>query len=272
MASMTDLVSEGLKYPFNDMKKLLTFGVLFTLLSVISFGIGVKSVDFIRAVENTPGRFTSIVHSGFPSNDIYIILLLTLISFIITLLIMGYQYNVIKFSIAKNNDLPEFGVLNLLKNGIKYFIVSFIYNIIPTIVLIAGMELLSINNGDYLVSIIAFILFIICNFLLIMALTNMVDADKFIKAFDLREIVDKIAGLGWIKYIGLILFTFFIYMIIMIATSMIMMFISIFLAMAFEQMLFIFAVITLIEGLFISPYISIFFHRVYGSVYREAIG
>jgi hypothetical protein len=134
------------------------------------------------------------------------------------------------------------------------------------------MELLSINNGDYLVSIIAFILFIICNFLLIMALTNMVDADKFTKAFDLREIVDKIAGLGWIKYIGLILFTFFIYIIIMIATSMIMMFISIFLVMAFEQMLFIFAVITLIEGLFISPYISIFFHRVYGSVYREAIG
>ena len=271
MASMTDLVSEGLKYPFNDIKKLLSFGVLFTLLSTISFLIGVKFIDLIRVVENSPGSFTSMIHSGFPSNDIYIISLLIIISFIITLLIMGYQYDVIKFSIAKENVLPEFGVFNLLKNGIRYFVVSFIYNIIPTLVLIAGMELPHIHNGDYIVSIIAFILFIICNFLLVMALTNMVDTNKFTKAFDLRGIADKIANLGWIKYIGIILFTFFIYVIIMIATSMVFMFITIAFTMAFEQMLIIFAVITLIEGLFISPYISIFFHRVYGSLYRASI-
>ena len=39
MASMTDLVSEGLKYPFNDTKKLLSLGALFALLNIITFGI-----------------------------------------------------------------------------------------------------------------------------------------------------------------------------------------------------------------------------------------
>ena len=269
MANMTDLVNEGLKYPFNDIKRILSFGVLFTLLSIVEVEIGVKFLYLLRFVEESSKNFSTI--NSFFTNDVYIIALFSVICFIISLLIMGYQYNVLKFSITKNNDLPGFNVLNLLKNGVKYFIVSLVYNIIPIIVLIASLELLPIYSSAYLLAILAFILFIICNFLQIMALSNMVDTDKFAKAFDLRDITDKIANIGLVRYIRIILFTLLIYAIILIVTNIILMlFTSLLFAVAFEQVVAIFVIIVLIEGLLIFPYIGISLHRVYGSIYRES--
>ena len=272
MASMTDLVSEGLKYPFNDTKKLLSLGALFALLNIITFGIFEMLIDLLTIVEETSPNSIAANSSTFASSDIYIIALFAIIGFIIALLIMGYQYDIIKFSIAKSNDLPGFGdVLSLLTKGLKYFIACFVYNIIPVIVFVAGIELLSVQNGDYYVSVLALILFIICNFLLIMALANMADTDKLTKAFDLKEIINKIANLGWVTYIGITLFTFIVYAIIMVAISVILMFITILVAIAINQAMVILAIIGTIQGLFISSYISVFFNRVYGSVYREAI-
>lgn len=271
MASITDCVSEGLKYPFNDVKKILSLGFLFAIINIIIFAILEKTIQIVRIISATKGNNLALKLSHIPLNDIYIIDGLSIIVFIITLIIMGYQYNVIKFSIDKNNELPGFNdIINLLVNGVKYYAVSLIYNIIPIIVLIAGAELQSIRNGDYIISIISAILFIICNLLLIMALANMIDNNKFTKAFDLKEIIDKISNLGWIKYIGIVLFTIIIYSIIMLASGIILMFITMFMAMTIKQAMIIATILSIIEGLIITPYISIFFHRVYGSIYREA--
>ena len=137
--------------------------------------------------------------------------------------------------------------------------------------LIAGFELQSIQNGDYIISVISILLFIICNFLLIMALTNMVDSNKFKKAFDLKEIISKISDLGWMKYIGILLFTFIIYSIIMLALGIVLMPFTAFIAIATNQAVMLIAILSIIEGLFINSYISIFFNRVFGSVYTEAV-
>ena len=271
MASMTDLVSEGLKYPFNDVKKLLGFGVLFALLNIVSFGITEKSVDIVRVISKTPGNTFAMKFSQLPANDTYIFILLGVISFIITLLIMGYLYNVTKFSIERKSELPGLGdVLNLLINGVKYFIVSLAYNIIPVIVFLAGMYTVGLYyNGDYLIVILTSILFIICNFLLIMALANMIATDNFSDAFKIKDIIERISNLGWIKYIGIIIFALIVYMIIIIALGILVMLISVFLAIAVDNAMIVSAIITIIEGLFISSYISVFFSRVFGSLYNE---
>ncbi|MBR0271552.1 MAG: DUF4013 domain-containing protein [Methanobrevibacter sp.] len=272
MASITDNISEGLKYPFNDPKKLVTFGAFFAALNIIFFAITELSVKIVRVFAVTQGNTLAFKFSQIPQDNVYAIAILAIISFIISLIIMGYQYNVMKFSIDEKNDLPGFSnIVNILINGVKYFIVSLIYNIIPIVVLVCGVELMAVQNGDYIVSIISLILFIICNFLLIMGLANMIDSDKFTKAFDLREITDKIANLGWVRYVGIILFAVIVYVIIMICVGIILMIISTFIALAVNQAIILTAIISIIEGLFISPYISIFFNRVYGSIYRESI-
>lgn len=277
MASMTDYVVEGLKYPFNDVKKLLGFGVLFALMSVLSTFISVKSFDIFRATvhiaQNSNTTLSHLSFSQLPTADIYFVAALAIIGFIISLFILGYQYNVIKFSIDKKEDLPGFSdILGLFIKGIKYFLVILAYNIIPILVFAGGISLVGDSSMLMVIFMISGLLFIIAYFLLIMALNNMIAYDSLKKAFDLSEITDNIASLGWGKYIGIIIFTLIVYMIIMVAVSFILSFISaIFAATISNQALVIAYLIAIIEGLFIDSYGAVFYNRVCGSIYRESI-
>ncbi len=276
MASITDCVVEGLKYPFSDIKKILGFGVLFALMSALSTYIGFKSLDIFRlsvhAVENANTTLTHMPISQLPAGDMYILAGLTVISFIVSLFIFGYQYDIVKYSIDKKADLPAFSdIMGMLIRGIKYFIVILAYNIIPAVIFVCGVVL---NNSSafILMAVISGLLFVIAFFFLIMALNNMVAYDSLKKAFDIREITGYIANLGWGKYIGIIIFTLIVYMIIMVAVSFFMGFITMAFSMAVSNQAFAISIfIAIIEGLFIDSYMSLFFNRVCGSVYREAI-
>lgn len=271
LASITDTVVDGLKYPLNDVKKLLCFGSLFTLINIIVFAILEKSINVFRVFAKMPENL-AFKFSHMPNNDIYIIAGLIIINLIILLIIMGYKYNVIELAINKKEDLPGFkDIVNTFINGIKYLFVVLFYNITPISVFIIGLETLNFKNADYIVSLISLALFVVFNFFLVMALANMVDANKFVKAFNIREIINKIANLGWIKYIGIILFAFIVYSIIMVAINAIMMFILAILAININNAMIITVIMSIIEGLLISSYIAIFFNRVFGSIYREAI-
>ncbi|WP_295611939.1 DUF4013 domain-containing protein [uncultured Methanobrevibacter sp.] len=262
MASITDCVVEGLKYPFNDIKKLLGFGVLCALMSALSTFIGIKSVNPISQIP-----FTQL-----PAGHIYPVAGLAILSFIVTLFIWGYQYDILKFSIDKKADLPGFSdILGMLIKGIKYFIVTAAYYIIPIIVFVVGTILAGNSSAAAAVTIILVVLLVIAYFLLVMALNNMVAHDDIRKAFDFRQIIDNISNLGWGKYIGIILFTIIVMMIISVAVSFVMGFLSLGFAIAINQVTVVSVVIAIIEGLFIDSYMGLFFNRVCGSVYREAV-
>lgn len=262
MASITDCIVEGLKYPFNDIKKLLGFGVLCALMSALSTFIGIKSNNSISQIP-----FTQL-----PAGDIYLVAGLAILSFIVTLFIWGYQYDIIKFSIDNKSDLPGFSdILGMFIKGIKYFIVTLAYIIIPIIVFIVGTVLAGNSTAAAAVTLILVALLVIAYFLLIMALNNMIAHDDIRKAFDFRQITDNISNLGWGKYIGIILFTLIVMMIISVAVGFVMSIICLGFEIAINQVTVVSVVIAIIEGLFIDSYMGLFFNRVCGSVYREAI-
>ena len=186
---------------------------------------------------------------------------------------MGYQYDIIKFSIDKRQDLPGFSdILGIFVRGVKYLLVILAYSIIPMIVLIAGITLVGDPSAVIAVMVISALLFVIAYFLLVMAINNMVAYDSIKKAFDFREILDNISNLGWGKYIGIIIFTIIVYMVIMVAVSFILSLVTVgFAAAISNQAIVISFVIAIIEGLFVDSYSSIFFSRVCGSIYRESI-
>jgi hypothetical protein len=208
-----------------------------------------------------------------PAGDVYAAIAMAIISFIVALFIMGYQYNIVKFSIDRRDDLPGFDdIAGMFVRGVKYFIVTLAYNIIPIIILAAGIALLQDSSAVLLIAFIAMILFMIAFFLLIMALNNMIAYDDIKKAFDFREIIDNIANLGWGKYLGIVIFTLIAYMIIMAATSFILSLLSVaFAAVIVNQAVWVSAFIAIIEGLFVDSYGALFFNRVCGSIYRESI-
>ena len=276
MASITDCVSEGLKYPFNDVKKLLSFGALFAVLNLLSVFISTKNMDIVRVITREIGQSNSTALSlkitQVSANDMCIVTALSIISFIITLFVMGYQYNVVRFAIDKKEGLPGFtDITNTFVNGIKFFIVAIAYYIIPAAVLFIGILLSGDSSALPIVVLISLILFIVAYFLQIMVVNNMVANDSLKKAFDLREITEKIANLGWGKYIGIILFTLIVFMIVNVAAGYILSFITLFFAIAINKAIIVSVVVGILEGLFITSYTSIFYNRVCGLIYREAI-
>lgn len=277
MASITDCVVEGLKYPFNDIKKLLGFGVLFVIFELCTMAFTIKTVDvtriIIRTIENTNATASTLNISQLPNLDIYLAFAILAIGFIVALFIMGYQYNVLEFSISKKEDLPGFGdILGMLVRGVKYFIVSIVYSIPP--MLVAFLAIILTNNSSVwpVMMLISVLLLIICYFLLIMALNNMVAHDSLKKAFDFRQIIDNISNLGWGKYIGTVLFTVIVFIIINMAVGVVLSFLTVMFAAAINnQAIVVSAFITIVEALFVSSYCSVFFTRVCGSIYRESI-
>ena len=227
----------------------------------------------MHIAEKTNGTVSHIPLSQLPVGDIYLVAGLTIVAFIISLLIMGYQYDIIKFSIDKKENLPGFGdILSMFVNGIKYCIVILAYNVIPILILVGGAALAGESSIFPIVLLISMLLFIIAYFLLLMALNNMIAYDSLKKEFDFGEIFDNISNLGWGKYVGIILFTLIVMMIISVAVSFILSFITVLFAAIINNQAFVISiVIAIIEGLFIDSYMGLFFNRVCGSIYRESI-
>ena len=269
MASITDCVSEGLKYPLKDIKKLLIFGVLFAVLNVLHISRDYVSFDIIRkAVLNESTNFISHIS---PANTI-IILFLLIVSVIIIVAVLGYEYEVINSSIKKNETLPEFSdVKRLLNNGLNTFITYIVYFAIPTILMIAGFFLSIKYSYGIVLLIISAVTFIIAYFLHIMALNNMVAYESLKKAFDLGDITSKISNLGWLKYIGTIIFTLIIFGIIMAVAGILLSIITALISVLTDQIIIVSCVVGIIEGLTLSSYTGIFYSRVMGSIYRESI-
>ena len=65
MASITDCVVDGLKYPFNDIKKLLGFGIIISILNVVSLFLSFKLLDSyritLRILENSNGTKDDVI-------------------------------------------------------------------------------------------------------------------------------------------------------------------------------------------------------------------
>ncbi len=277
MASITDCVVEGLKYPFNDIKKLLGFGILFVIFDLITMAFTIKTVDVTRMIihtlEKTNVTSSTLGYSHLPHWDIYLAIAMLIVGFIVSLFIMGYQYKIIGFSIDRKDDLPGFeDIVGMLIKGIKYFFVTILYGIPSMILLFLAIMVTNNSSAWPVLMVLSIFVGLICYSVLIMALNNMVAHDSLKKAFDFREIIDNISNLGWGKYLGTVIFTVIVFMIINLAVGIILSFLTVIFAAAINnQAIVISTVISAIEALFVTSYCSVFFNRVCGSIYRESV-
>jgi hypothetical protein len=169
-----DIVSDAVKYPSTDWKKVIILGILF----VISFLI-------------VPAFFA-----------------------------MGYTFRALKASIAGSDELPEFDEWgDMFIDGLKVFIVNIAYFIIPFIVIFIGTwasisSMIAVSGAGTVANptiflglvgitvIIGIMLAIIFGLLALIAIANMALYDSELgAAFRFSEILERIAMIGWGKYI-----------------------------------------------------------------------
>jgi hypothetical protein len=132
---------------------------------------------------------------------------------------MGYFFRILKSSIAGFDELPDFDEWGeMFIDGLKMFVVQFVYLLIPLIVIfvgawasIASMSVTASGNvanpNLFLglmggTAIIGFILAIIFQLIGSIAVANMALNDsEFGAAFRFSEILELISMIGWGKYI-----------------------------------------------------------------------
>ena len=265
MGSITDIVVDGLKYPFNDVNKYLGFGVIQVIMSAL----------FMGAFAST-GYDLSVVSPAM----IIVSAVLFVLGLIVFVYISGYEFNILKFSISKNNELPAFNdYVGILKDGLKMIAVKIAYAILPGILFLLGL-MLSVNDnvgaavniiGSFILAI-AIIFAIIVAFFLIMATARMVDMGTLRSAFDFREIYELISNMGVVQYVGILIFLAIAIAIINLAASAIFEMIGFAVALVLPTALASVFLVMILSSLLIDSFTSLATYRVYGSVYNVAQG
>ena len=279
MSSITDVVKEGLKYPFNDGKKVLTLGIILVVSSLVSLFMEYMVFDNMQIMADAaPIDTVQAAIAALPPSNMALVVLSWIVSLIFALFCAGYLYNVIKYSIEKRSDLPGFSdIKGIFVNGIKTIIVQIAYMILPLILFFLGMMLAvneavssSVNTIGGIIIVIAMIFLIFAALVEIMAICNMVAKDDLKAAFDFKGILAQIKSIGWGRFIGIIIFAGIVIAIISIFFEIIFGAIATGLSILFGSALVLVLTKTILDSLLVSPYISIVLNRVYGSIYREA--
>ncbi|MCE5215243.1 MAG: DUF4013 domain-containing protein [Methanobacterium sp.] len=211
----------------------------------------------------------------YPLNDFKKVLILGILSIFSVLIIpgfllLGYVFRIIKSSMEDSNEPPQFDEwTSMFVDGLKVFVVFFIYYLIPGILILLGtwaafLPMLtqqgagslvdpSINVG--LISGIAVIgigLLIVVSFIIPLALANMVYYDQISAAFRFGELFDKLKEIGGVDY--------FIWYVVMLVIAVAASYICFFLVFP----LFIGIIIV---PLIIYPYLTMFYSRSTALVY-----
>ena len=278
---ITDLIKNSMRYPFSDMKTFLKFGVIVTILNIITtsltyiFFMAIYNINYdsLSASTNvtTLTEATNLAFSHIPTNTWIILVILFILSIIISLYILGYQLDVVNNGVNNQYVLPDFNKpLNKMINGFKVAIVSIAYLIIPTIILNIGIIL--VGNIAIIFIIIGTILMIYMALLSPMAIVNMtVNDNKIAYAFKFNEIRQTISKISWLRYFGTMFTLVLIFIIISLAAELIISIIGSAFSVLTGQFIIIILVQTILMGLFVDSYTGLFLNYAIGSLYNEKI-
>ncbi len=279
MASITDVVKEGLKYPFNDGKKVLTLGGVFLITSLISLLMDYFVFDSLKIIENNaPLETFNALLGAIPPSNMALIVVSWIVTLIILIFVGGYLYDVVKYGIEGRYELPDFkDIKRLFKNGIRNIIMGIAYSILPGILFLLGLMLTvneavgpSVNAIGGIILLVAIVFAIFVLLFEVMAMCNMVAKDDLKAAFNFKEILALIKNIGWGKLFGILLFTVIAVMIIAVFLEFIFGGISVLIGTIVGSAMAMVIVKIILDSLLVNPYTSIVISRIYGSIYRQA--
>lgn len=276
MSSIIDNLKDGLKYPLYEPKKIGIVAALYCIIFALFFA---SLYVFIGSLEQAINvhmlvEGSKMLPTFLSSSSIAEIIIFLIISVIVSLFITGYLYEIIKFTIEGKNNLPKFdNFKNMFINGVKVTVVMVVYSIIPAIIVNIAVPLSSYNSYlGIVVNIIGVILGIILTLMGIMAINNMAANNNSLKpAFDCKGILALISSIGWIRFIGAMIFLALVGIIIIVAALLISILITVIFALAGEIGSYIGLFIALIIMVLVISYLEIVTYRFYGSLYKEAI-
>ena len=208
-----EIFTNALKYPISDYPKLLILGVVLLISSVPAI---LAMFGFYNST------FTAVW---------------SIISIVIGILTLGYGLSVKRESISLNDEIPAFDWVNNIIDGVKSFIVTFVYYIVPTVIVsflgfislgsalstlpkssiaaisnatttnavlnaIPPQTWTALGSGFSIVAVVAIILFIIFGLFETVAICRLAKYGSFGEAFAFGQIVEDIKQIGVLRLIA----------------------------------------------------------------------
>lgn len=237
--SLSEIITDSIKYPFSDIKVFIIVGIIALLSS-----------------------FTN-VFVAFNLDSFALFIISSVISLIFALMLSGYGLSVIKTAVKYSDELPDVDPVTNFIDGIKVFVISLVYFLIPSIIAFIfalitgaiGVGLDHIFTAMGITTVIAIIIFIIFAIFEIIAMARFAKTEEFRDAFSLDEIFEDIKKIGIVKILGLIIIALIIIAIAAIIASVFS--------------LIPYVGIILYDILF-GAFVLLFYNRAIGLLYAEA--
>lgn len=235
---MGEIIGDSFKFPVSNWKRLLIFGVIIVLS------------QFLLEIMMGYGRTYTLVFW------------LVIPSLIASILMNGYQLRTIGTSIRGEDEPPVFNEwTRMLLEGLRVIVLTLLYMIIPTLVLIAGFALLIAGSSGVsifglLVLLLGLIMLFIVGVILVMATANLAYYEEFGAGLRFDEILERIKSIGWLNYILMLIIIGVIYFLMALGAALVSMipFVGLF-----------------ITCLIVYPYLYLFISRAVGLIFRETL-
>ena len=237
--SISEMFSDALAYPFNNIKALLLYVVLGIIVALLG---GATIVDFAVAFTTKGVGGATLAGLGIVGVILFVL---------VVFLVEGYALDIIKYGIERRSDGPGIDFGRQVSNAIKLVVVSIVYYIVPAIITL----ILSLFLRDWLIAVIGVILFIVFALANFMAKCRLAKTDNLGDALAIGEAIGDISRVG----IGNLLITVIVVFVILMIISFI---VAIF--MGLNQYLG-----GIILG-FAGVYFVFFYNRVIGLLYSTA--
>lgn len=198
-----DIFGDALSFPINNIVSL----IIFIVLGIIA-GIAIG------------GALAGVV-LGMNSNNVFTVLGSGFVGFVVALVvsffISGYQLDIIKSGIQRSPDGPAIDPVRQLLNGLKMFVVSIVYYIIPFII----VSVLSIFLRDWIMLVITFILYVIFALAQFMAQCRLAKTEDIGYALAIGEAIGDVARVGILNLLIFVVIAFVIAFILIFIAALI---------------------------------------------------
>lgn len=190
-----EIMKDALVYPLNNLKALIIYIILGIILGVAVVGTVVGVMASASA-----NNVLAAIGSG-----IIGIIIAVFIGFVIS----GYELDIIKYGIERNDRAPGVDIVRQFKNGVKLFAVNIVYFLIPIII----SAILAVIFQHWLSAVISTLLFILFGLAAIMGQCRLAKSEDLIDALAVGESIGDVSRVGIVK---LILFIIVVVIIIFI--------------------------------------------------------
>ena len=184
---VSEIITDALKYPFQNIKALIVYAILAIIASLAIGGtiIGMASgVAYENALATGALGIVGIV-----------------IAIIILLLISGYELDLIKYGILRDSGVPGIEPVRQIFNAIKLIILNIVYFLIPVIIL----AILGLIFKNWLTNIIGIILLIVFALAQFMGECRLAKTDSLSSGLAIGEAIGDISKVGLLKILAVVI-------------------------------------------------------------------